>query len=972
VTFARQVACVLLSALVAPATAQTSTATDPAPDDDVIIYGARPTDAGPLPGLLINRDQIPGNVQSAGKQQIRDSNALNAGDFMGSQLQGVSTNDYSGNPFQMDVNYRGFSASPEIGTPEGLSVFFDGIRVNEPFGDVVNWDLLPLNAIERFDLFPGSNPLFGLNTLGGAISLRSKSGFTSPGTEIRALSGSWQRRQVQVTAGGHSNSFAGLIALQYFREDGWRDDSPSDVRQAFARGDWRWSKGMLTATALLADNALVGNGMIPDDLYRERREAVFTSPDETNNELSQFALSAAFDVTSEMNVTAQIYRRDSDRDGINGDIYEGFDDFTVERDVARLDLHKTDPNLPWCQLANLNGTGTTQGGNPVLNGPVGVGCTTGSYTSQIPRNGGSRGVGADPDFPAPIAGTGSGVVDGTPIGLLSKTALNQVTDGAALQANWNLERHRFMVGASTDRGRSHYDLRQRLGLIDANHRVYEDPANIDPIYRAAQVDIIGNDFDGTARTHSVYLNETWTPIRSVHVTLAGRYNDTSVRSQLLTRSAEGLVRLDQIRNRNVVAPVFVVCPTADPASCPAAPQPVPFDFNGNASNQTRTQDAFNYDSFNPQVGINWLPFPSLNLFGNVSRGARVPSVVELGCAFDSTPVEVQGVTRPRSLVGPTCNLPTTLSGDPYLPQIRSTSGELGARGAASGAWRWNLSAYRTELEDDLYFVGVADGRSYFDTIGKTRRQGFEVGFEGAAGPVNIRAGYSYVDATFRSTFYTVSPHNSSADFNQNSIPASAFNGGQTGLPSATANDNRGFGTYHMIRIDPGARLPGIPAHNFNASVTWRATPDWQVGLTVVAHSLAYMRGNENNLHVAGGTDQEIGQYICQFGVCTQTLVRNGRAFTLGGTTPGFAVLNLDTRYDITRGLSVFALINNVLDKDYITGGGLGITPFSPSVNGSIGPSGWNYNSSEWLNTSFLAPGAPRGVWLGLSYVRESK
>ena len=55
-------------------------------------------------------------MQSAGKQQIRDSNALNAGDFMNRQLQGVSTNDYAGNPFQMDVNYRGFTASPQVGT----------------------------------------------------------------------------------------------------------------------------------------------------------------------------------------------------------------------------------------------------------------------------------------------------------------------------------------------------------------------------------------------------------------------------------------------------------------------------------------------------------------------------------------------------------------------------------------------------------------------------------------------------------------------------------------------------------------------------------------------------------------------------------------------------------------------------------------------------------------------------------------
>ena len=952
-----------------------SRAQESSTSESVIIRGARPTEAGPLPGLLISPDQIPGNVQSAGKKQIEESRALNIGDFMNTQLQGVSANDYSGNPFQMDVNYRGFTASPQIGTPEGLSVFFDGIRINEPFGDVVNWDLMPLNAIERFDLFPGSNPLFGLNTLGGAISLRSKSGFTSPGIDVSVSGGSWGRKQAEVSGGFHTEHFGGFAALQYFDEDGWRDDSPSRVRQVFVRGDYRASRGAITATALLADNHLIGNGLIPYELYQQRKESVFTSPDESVNRVGQFALSGAFDVNDSLNVTGQIYRRRSERGGVNGDIYEGFEDFTTERDLQRSGLHKANPNLPWCELANLNGGGTQDGGNPIINGQPGVDCTQGVYTSQIPRNGGSPGVNQDPNSPpANLGGTGPGVVDGTPIGLLSKTSLGQIADGFGFQANWNLTQHRFMVGGSFDRSRSDYELLQRLGLIDASHTVYEDPAAIDPIYRAAQVDIIGNLFDGSERTSALYFSETWSALTNVHVTLAGRYNHTVVESNLRTRSAEGSVRLDQIRNRNIVEPVNIVCPTADPATCPTEPEPVPFDYNGAASNQTTTHDRFVYNSFNPELGLNYLPVESVNLFGNVSRGARVPSVVELGCAFDSTPVTVfEGAAQvPRSLAGPTCNLPTTLSGDPFLPQIRSTSAEVGARGRIAKNWDWNLSAYRTDLKDDIYFVGVADGRSYFDTIGKTRRQGFEAGFSGHAGPLDMKVSYSYVDATFQSTFYTVSPHNSSADFNQNSISAEQLTGGLTLLPSPTAGLNRGFGTYHMIRIDPGARLPGIPAHNFNTSLTWHATQSWDLGLTVIAHSLAYVRGNENNLHQPGGTDQEIGRYICADGVCSQDLVRNGRPFTLGGTTPGFAIVNFNTSFAITKDLRVFAMVNNVFDKDYVSGGRLGITPFSPSVNGAIGPSGWNYNSSEWQNTNFLAPGAPRGVWIGLKYVRDSK
>jgi outer membrane receptor protein involved in Fe transport len=229
-----------------------------------------------------------------------------------------------------------------------------------------------------------------------------------------------------------------------------------------------------------------------------------------------------------------------------------------------------------------------------------------------------------------------------------------------------------------------------------------------------------------------------------------------------------------------------------------------------------------------------------------------------------------------------------------------------------------------------------------------------------------------VDATFRSTFYTVSPHNSSADFDQNSIPAWGVILGQTLLPSATANDNRGFGTYRMIRIDPGARLPGIPAHNGNATLTWHATDSWRLSLTMIAHSLSYVRGNENNLHQPGGTDQEIGLYVCQYGLCSQGLTKEGRPFTQSGRTGGFAVLNFNTSYQVTSQMTLFAQVNNVLDRGYLTAGRLGITPFSPSVNGAIGPSGWNYNSSEWQNSTFVGPGAPRGVWIGLRYEHDAR
>ena len=107
-----------------------------------------------------------------------------------------------GNPFQPDVNYRGYTASPLLGTPQGLSVYMDGVRLNQPFGDIVSWDLIPRTAIASTTLMPGSNPLFGLNTLGGALSIQTKSGVTHPGTMLQASYGSDVRRAFDFEHGG--------------------------------------------------------------------------------------------------------------------------------------------------------------------------------------------------------------------------------------------------------------------------------------------------------------------------------------------------------------------------------------------------------------------------------------------------------------------------------------------------------------------------------------------------------------------------------------------------------------------------------------------------------------------------------------------------------------------------------------------------------------------------------------------------
>jgi len=200
----------------------------------VIITGSMP-----LPTVEQPRDALAAPVQTASAQQIARSGALDISAFLRRNLGSVYVNEVQNNPFQPDVSYRGYTASPLLGTPQGLSVYFDGMRLNQPFGDVVSWDLIPRMAIASLTLMPGSNPLFGLNTLGGALALQTKDGKSNPGTAIEARLGSDQRRGVEFEHGGsNAQGWHWYVTGNRFKEDGWRDDSPSDVRQVFGKLGW--------------------------------------------------------------------------------------------------------------------------------------------------------------------------------------------------------------------------------------------------------------------------------------------------------------------------------------------------------------------------------------------------------------------------------------------------------------------------------------------------------------------------------------------------------------------------------------------------------------------------------------------------------------------------------------------------------------------------------------------------------------
>jgi len=262
-----------------------------------------------------------------------------------------------------------------------------------------------------------------------------------------------------------------------------------------------------------------------------------------------------------------------------------------------------------------------------------------------------------------------------------------------------------------------------------------------------------------------------------------------------------------------------------------------------------------------------------------------------------------------------------------------------------GRWgeniQWNVGLYRTDLKDDIYMIGFPGNRNFFDTIGDTRRQGLEAGIAGAFGKWDISLNYALTEATFEDKFFMPA--------NDNSSSVEDFIG------------NHEFS--RLIEVKPGDHMPGVPMHNLNATVSYNVTPKWRVGLSAVAHSFSFVRGNENNEHSPGEefTDSVKNPNGPGFIQLPRRLSKNS------GKVDGYMVFNFQTSYELAPEWTLSMLVNNVFDKEYFTAGRLGVNPFSPSIYGAIGPSGYNHNSTDWLTTNFLAPGAPRAAWISLSY-----
>jgi iron complex outermembrane receptor protein len=278
---------------------------------------AAPRATEPVANLGMDRAKIPANVQIVTSQDIERTGTSNLIEVLDRRLSSVSVTDSAGNPFQATVTYRGFAASPVPGTPQGLAVYQNGVRINEAFGDVVNWDLIPTNAIDRAVVFT-NNPVFGLNALGGAISLEMKNGFTYQGTEIDFRGGSRGRAQASLQSGQQAGNFATYIAAEGINDNGYRKFSPSYVRRLYGDLGYRAEDVELHLNIGAASNFFGATAPVPIQLLQQDYSAVYTTPQTTRNVLGQIALNGTYNVTPTLALQGNIYFRGFSQNHLDG------------------------------------------------------------------------------------------------------------------------------------------------------------------------------------------------------------------------------------------------------------------------------------------------------------------------------------------------------------------------------------------------------------------------------------------------------------------------------------------------------------------------------------------------------------------------------------------------------------------------------------------------------------------------------
>ena len=459
--------CLFVAVMVSPLLVQAKDE-PPVPLEEIIV---RVTPMQSTSGLA--KEKIPYNIQSATSDDIEDSQSFGIADFLNKNIGSVTINETQENPLQPDLQFRGYTASPLLGLPQGIAVYQNGVRINEVLGDTINWDLVPQSSIANLNLIGGTNPLYGLNTLGGALTITTKNGFTYPNHSLEVYGGSFGRVMNTVESGANNGTLGYYLTANYFKEGGWRDESSSDAVTLFTSLSYRGSENTsLDLTFNYAGTDLTGNGPLPVDLLNRDRSSVFTFPDNTKNFLMFAEVEGEHRFSEEMQISGNLFYRISDSDYFNGND-SGYEDCMDSGGAAGL-LCEEGETVPI----------TDQFGNIILS--------------------------TNPDGSVRDA-------------INNIDTRNQRGYGANLQATFqhNLfdRDNQLILGSAYTQGFAEFSSRAEVGSLNSNRST----GGVGLFIPSA-----GTSINTQTRTWSLYFTDTLSVTDKLDLTLSARYNNTGV------------------------------------------------------------------------------------------------------------------------------------------------------------------------------------------------------------------------------------------------------------------------------------------------------------------------------------------------------------------------------------------------------------------------------------------------------------
>ena len=670
--------------------------------EEIVVIGVVPFGAG------IDKDKVPFPIQTGSADDLKNSNSQSIADFLKQSFTSISLNDAQNNPLQADLQYRGFTASPLLGLAQGLAVYQNGNRINEPLGDAVNWDLLPQSAIHSVTLSGGANPLFGQNSLGGSLAINMKNGFNFQGNKLEFSGGSFGRTRANVEFGGNfdpssgnpDEGFAYYANVEYFDEDGWRDESDSNAINFYGSLARRSQTTQAEFNYQLGESDLTGNGSSPEELLALDRKAIFTGPDITANNMSMAHFDISHDITSNISIAANGFHRNNDTDAFNGD----GSDFSV------CNLGNSATLIEGLEEDDLEDIGFDD--DDVCDNQF-------SNTDELENflNLAAAQAGDDEGFN--LQGFDSNDLTGT--GILSDQAINnisnrsQTSNGLVFQTtvlgNFFGYSGQLVVGASYFNGESNFNSVLELSNIDPFSRLTRG------LGTGTFVDEGATSINTETETTSLYFTNTVDVSNTVAVTLSARGNRTDV----------------DLRDRSGLRP----------------------ELNG----------SHRFTRLNPSLGITWQANEGLNLYGSYSESSRAPTPIELACnegVFDlAVEFAIKRGDNPDD-VNFECRLPNAFLADPPLSDVVAESFEFGARGTVRDLI-YSAGVYYTTSLDDILFQTTGRSTGLFANVDKTRRKGFESSLRGKWENLSWMASYSFVDATFEDDFRALSPNHEFAN-----------------------------------------------------------------------------------------------------------------------------------------------------------------------------------------------------------------